>query len=231
MSPTTPTTARPVPRPRFRRAPAGRPAAAGPAGPAGAAGRPGRAIKVAACALAAGLLVTAAATTAAATTAAAHTKLEASDPKDDARLDRPPGAVKLDFIDPVRGRYSQVAVLGPGRKKSYESGTPRVRDDTVTQALRPLGPAGTYTIVYRVIAVDGHPVTGTISFTLTRPGPRDGGVVPGAGTGTGTSGAAGSADRSGGGGGVPGWALATGVALVAVLLAGVALRLRRVPPE
>jgi hypothetical protein len=40
----------------------------------------------------------------------------------------------------------------------------------VTAPVRELGPAGVYTIAYRIISADGHPVSGTLTFTLTTAG-------------------------------------------------------------
>ena len=40
----------------------------------------------------------------------------------------------------------------------------------VTVPLRALGSAGVYTAGYRVVSADGHPVSGSITFTLRAPG-------------------------------------------------------------
>ncbi len=40
----------------------------------------------------------------------------------------------------------------------------------VSVALRPLGPTGTYTVNYRATSADGHVVSGSWSFDLTRAG-------------------------------------------------------------
>jgi methionine-rich copper-binding protein CopC len=105
-----------------------------------------------------------------ATPAAAHTALESSSPDDDARIGAAPDQITLKFTGPIRTRLSKVSVRGPGDER-FELGSPQATSDTVTQLLRPLGAAGRYQIVYRVVAGDGHPLTGTIRFTLTRPGP------------------------------------------------------------
>jgi hypothetical protein len=36
--------------------------------------------------------------------------------------------------------------------------------------VRELGPRGVYTIGYRVVSADGHPVSGKVTFTLTKAG-------------------------------------------------------------
>ena len=43
--------------------------------------------------------------------------------------------------------------------------------------MRPLGPAGTYTVNYRVTSADGHPVSGSWSFRLTVAADRHAGPV------------------------------------------------------
>jgi methionine-rich copper-binding protein CopC len=105
-----------------------------------------------------------------ATPVAAHTALESSSPGDGARIGVAPDQITLEFTGPIRTRLSKLSVRGPGGER-FELGSPQATSDTVTQLLRPLGAAGKYQIVFRVVARDGHPLTGTIEFTLTRPGP------------------------------------------------------------
>lgn len=105
-----------------------------------------------------------------ATPAQAHTALEGSSPADDARVRQPPGQITLDFTGPIRTRLARVTVQGPDGQ-GYESGAPEVGSDKVWQPLATLSAAGTYEVRYRVIARDGHPLSGKIRFVLTRPAP------------------------------------------------------------
>jgi methionine-rich copper-binding protein CopC len=105
-----------------------------------------------------------------ATPADAHTALEASSPNHGARIGTAPDQITLEFTGPIRTRLSKVTVRGPGGER-FELGSPQAASDTVTQSLRPLATAGKYQVIYRVVARDGHPLAGTIRFTLTRPGP------------------------------------------------------------
>lgn len=41
---------------------------------------------------------------------------------------------------------------------------------TVSMLVRPLEPAGQYTIAYQVLSADGHPVRGAVRFTVANPG-------------------------------------------------------------
>lgn len=102
--------------------------------------------------------------------AAAHTALEDSTPEDGARVSVAPDQVVLDFTEPVRSQLTRVSVRGPSGDQ-FELGGPQSASDKVTQSLRPLGAAGKYEIVFRIVSADGHPVAGSVRFTLTRPGP------------------------------------------------------------
>ncbi|MFD2081125.1 hypothetical protein SAMN05421678_104189 [Actinopolymorpha cephalotaxi] len=162
----------------------------------------------------------------------AHAALVSSDPKDGAVLDRPPRRITLEFDDPISRKFDFVAVSGPGGA-TYQSGSPRVMGNKVTQRLDHLGPAGTYEVAWRVVSADGHPVSGTLTFTTraaggghgtpatTRPGRTQ---APGS---TATPGASGTPAASGpeGSSGTPWWPI--GVAVLVVAGGGVLVAARR----
>jgi copper resistance protein C len=100
--------------------------------------------------------------------AAAHTELIASSPADKAVLDTAPAVVVLEFNQPLQTDFGQVAVLD-ATGAHHELGEPEVVGRTVTQALGALN-AGAYEISYRVGSADGHPVTGTVRFTVAGAG-------------------------------------------------------------
>ena len=58
--------------------------------------------------------------------------------------------------DGRRTRRQRVVVRGPN-----------VQGAVVSVGVRPLGPAGSYTVNYRVTSADGHPVSGSWGFRLT----------------------------------------------------------------
>ncbi|MFI0820197.1 copper resistance protein CopC [Streptomyces sp. NPDC021098] len=125
----------------------------------------------------AGLLVCAApVAVATAPPAAAHTELTGSTPDDGTRLATAPGRVALTFNDPMDARYSRVAVTGASGR-SLTAGAATVAGRTVTQALAADAPPGRYTVGYRVVSADGHPVSGSLTFTVatarTVPSGRD----------------------------------------------------------
>jgi copper resistance protein C len=102
---------------------------------------------------------------AAASPAVAHTELIGSSPADGATLTTPPAEVLLEFSEPVQAEFGQVAVLDDA-DVHHEQGNPQIVGATVTQGVDALS-AGTYRISYRVGSADGHPITGTLAFTVT----------------------------------------------------------------
>ena len=100
--------------------------------------------------------------------AAAHNVLTGSSPARGAVEVSVPGAVVLTFDQPVIGLGTRIVVTGP--TGAVQQGQPRLVDNTVTQPLQPASAAGTYTVDWRVTSVDGHPISGTYTFTATEPG-------------------------------------------------------------
>jgi copper resistance protein C len=100
----------------------------------------------------------------------AHTRLQSSDPADGTSLGAGPRRVSLTFNEPMQTGFATVTVIGPDGRP-YQSGEVAANGGTVSIGVAPLGPAGRYEIGYRVVSEDGHPVTGSVAFTLTAPGP------------------------------------------------------------
>jgi copper resistance protein C len=120
-------------------------------------GRIGLAMLGAAVLATGGLLVAAA-------PAAGHAVLIGSTPEDAETVDEPPTEIVLEFNEPVHGEFTQVAVLDADENR-YEIGDPEVDGAEVTQPVDALGPGG-YQVSYRVGSADGHPISGTIEFTV-----------------------------------------------------------------
>ena len=100
----------------------------------------------------------------------AHNVLESSNPSSGSQLDNGPSQVQLTFDLPIQqGDFDIITVIGPGSTR-WEAGAATVQDRTISAPVRPLGPAGEYTIGYRILSADGHPVSGTVKFTLTKAG-------------------------------------------------------------
>ncbi|MBV9312396.1 MAG: copper resistance protein CopC [Pseudonocardia sp.] len=102
-------------------------------------------------------------------TAFAHNVLISSDPGDGTSLSSGPANVSLHFDLPVQPSFNTVTVVGPDGGQ-YQNGPVKVDGSTVTVAVNSLGPAGRYTVGYRIVSEDGHPVTGSVSFVLTQAG-------------------------------------------------------------
>ncbi|MBO0839477.1 MAG: copper resistance protein CopC [Sciscionella sp.] len=106
--------------------------------------------------------------------ASAHDVLVGSDPKAGATVSSAPRTVTLEFNLPVQNGPNQVTVVGPGSStdewQADPKGSATVNGDNVSATVNPLGPAGEYTVSYRVISADGHPVYGEVSFMLSTAG-------------------------------------------------------------
>ena len=99
--------------------------------------------------------------------AAAHTALANSDPADDATVTTPPVAIMLTFNEDINPAFASVAVSSADGR-NWSSGSPRVEGPRLTSAVGPDRPGnGVYTVGYRVVSADGHPVTGSYKFTIT----------------------------------------------------------------
>ncbi|MBT2229100.1 copper resistance CopC family protein [Nonomuraea sp. NEAU-A123] len=94
--------------------------------------------------------------------ALAHDALKSSDPAKGATVESI-DKVRLEFTSPVR--IPVVIVRGPGGT-AYQSGDPHAGGKVVTQELKGTLPNGKYTIAYRVVSSDGHPIEGEIPFTV-----------------------------------------------------------------
>jgi methionine-rich copper-binding protein CopC len=98
-----------------------------------------------------------------------HAQLLATTPADGDTVETV-AEVTLTFSEDVNEQFVQVRVDGPGGDEA--DGDPAVDGQDVTQALSPDLAAGEHRVTYRVVSVDGHPVSGTFSFTTTEgPGP------------------------------------------------------------
>ncbi|MGV9374810.1 copper resistance CopC family protein [Nonomuraea sp. NPDC003707] len=162
--------------------------------------------------------------------AQAHNVLLSSDPKDGATLPAAPARVTLVFDQAVRQGYAQVGVTGPDGS-SWADGSAEVAAERVSVRVKPLPSGGAYTVGYRILSADGHPVTGKITFTLAA-GAGTGG--PARNTGQGATGqapqdaSAQAAEAAANGG--AGMAVVWIVGALLLLAAGTAVALRRPRP-
>ncbi|OZF39782.1 hypothetical protein CH294_06045 [Rhodococcus sp. 14-2483-1-1] len=111
-----------------------------------------------------------AATTLSIAPASAHAALQSSNPAENAALDAAPDEVTLTFNQAVQSNFATVTVIAPDGI-DWAASDPTVDGSTVTVDLDGLGAAGEYTIGYRVVSADGHPITGSVPFQLTQASP------------------------------------------------------------
>lgn len=127
---------------------------------------PARASRASRSAVAAVLLalMVAACLTATATIASAHAELVSSTPEGGTSVKQMPGTVTLTFSETVR-TPAFVEVLGPDGE-DVSTGQTQVRDAEVLRQVGGDPAAGDYAMSYRVTSADGHPISGTVRFTV-----------------------------------------------------------------
>lgn len=161
----------------------------------------------------------------------AHAGLISSKPADGAGMATGPQQVDLTFSETVQTGFSDVTVVGPDGRQ-WQAAAPSGDGAVVSVPVRPLGPAGEYTVGYRVLSADSHAVQGSISFTLTEPGPGDAPAdaeapaAPQAG-GTDSTPAAGAGSLAETGGEPPVWPWLVGAGVLVALGVFAALRVGR----
>lgn len=139
--------------------------------------------------------------------ASAHTSLTGANPAANATV-APPSRIVLTYADPVQLPQVVLTDAGGGR---HEAGKAQAVDNKVTEAVKGTLPNGVYTVGWRVVSPDGHPISGTYTFTVT-------GSTGAAGAAPGASAPAARAAGNGSGGS-SGW-LWIGLAAAVVAVAG-----------
>ena len=99
--------------------------------------------------------------------AGAHDQLVSTQPAAGERLAQPPAALTLTFSADVLDLGTTVVLRGADGT-DVATGATTVSGPDVVVALPPLAP-GDYTVVWRVVSVDGHPISGTFDFGVEGP--------------------------------------------------------------
>jgi methionine-rich copper-binding protein CopC len=133
-----------------------------------------------------GTLIFAAAVLFAAAPASAHDAAESSSPAQGATVATPPEKVSITFNKDPLGLGSQIQVKDAAGT-NWADGPVEIVDNVASQKLRDGAPAGKFTVVWRVVSSDSHPIEGTFTFTATAgaagsAGTTTAGQVPTAGT-------------------------------------------------
>ncbi|MFB4320084.1 copper resistance protein CopC [Actinomadura sp. 21ATH] len=92
----------------------------------------------------------------------AHDALKSSNPEKGAEI-ASPQEIELTFTGTVR--VPQIVLTGPDGAK-HGAGAARAVDNKVTQAVDGTLPNGEYTVGWRVVSSDGHPITGSFKFSV-----------------------------------------------------------------
>lgn len=114
--------------------------------------------------------------------ASAHAALRASDPEDGTVLNSAPGHLTLTFTESVGLLDDSFRVLDPDNRRVRTGAAEHVpgRSDTarVTLPAKGLG-EGTFTVAWRVVSADSHPVSGAFTFSVGKPSATSAVVDPG----------------------------------------------------
>jgi methionine-rich copper-binding protein CopC len=98
--------------------------------------------------------------------AMAHDAAESSSPAQGATLATPPGKVSVTFNKNPLGIGAQFLVTDASGAE-WADGAVEIVDNVASQKLKAGAPAGAYTVTWRVVSSDSHPIEGTFGFTAT----------------------------------------------------------------
>ena len=101
-----------------------------------------------------------------------HATLVASTPTNDAVLKSAPTSVSLRFDEPVETVFGALRVYDARGRRVDDGAIRKPRGDTIAVSLNGALPRGSYTVAWRVISGDTHPVHGAFVFSV---GARDSG--------------------------------------------------------
>lgn len=163
--------------------------------------------------------------------AAAHNSLKTATPAKNAQLATAPTEITLEFLQKLDPAFTTI-VLSDAAQQKIPTGEPMVTGATGTISIDGPLTNGTYTVAYRVVSADGHPVQGSYPFTVADPAGAEAPAPvspaaepdPTATDAASASPASATGDDDGGG---PGALAVVGVGIVLVLVAGTAVLLRR----
>lgn len=98
--------------------------------------------------------------------ASAHDAAGSSSPAQGATVATTPEQVSVTFNKNPLGIGAQFSVKDSAGAE-WADGAVQIVDSTATQKLKAGAPAGAYTVAWRVVSSDSHPIEGTFGFTAT----------------------------------------------------------------
>lgn len=121
--------------------------------------------------------------------ASAHDAAESTSPAQGATVATPPETVSVTFSNNPLGIGAQFSVKD-ATGAEWADGAVEIVDNVASQKLKAGAPAGAYTVSWRVVSSDSHPIEGTFGFTATAaaagaapaPGSTSAAPVPSMGT-------------------------------------------------
>ena len=102
--------------------------------------------------------------------AVAHTELISSSPADGTTLSGPPQRVTLTFGEDLLPSGDQL-VARDAQGTAVDLGPSRVDGAELSAAWPQSADSGTYSVAYRAVASDGHPLEGRVTFTVASASP------------------------------------------------------------
>jgi copper transport protein len=109
--------------------------------------------------------------------AAAHAELKSTDPADGSLVKTAPRQVTLTFTEAVTLQSGAIRVFAPNRKEVGRGQADHAggRNNTARLALDGDLPQGTFTVSWRAVSADSHPIAGAFTFSV---GKRSAGAAP-----------------------------------------------------
>jgi copper transport protein len=109
--------------------------------------------------------------------ASAHAVLVASRPAEGAVVQASPRTVLLRFDEPVETAFGSVRVYDGDARRVDSGAIARPARNAIAVRVDRRLPRGTYTVTWRVISADSHPVHGAFVFSVGAPGAHPNGVA------------------------------------------------------
>lgn len=121
------------------------------------------------------ILATAALLMVPAAAAQAHDVLEATEPANGSAVRTVPAKIGLTF-DHTPIAIGSVVRVQDSTGTDQADGPVAIVDNHVSQAVKTDAPDGKYTVIWRVVSSDGHPIEGTFTFTVDAASPTAAGT-------------------------------------------------------
>ncbi|MFD9935545.1 copper resistance protein CopC [Streptomyces massasporeus] len=113
--------------------------------------------------------------------ASAHAALRGTDPDDGSVLKQAPRHITLTFTESVGLLDDSFRVFGPDQRRVHAGEATHAdgRSDTARVGLPGKLAQGTYTVAWRVVSADSHPVSGAFTFSVGKPSATTGQIDTG----------------------------------------------------